>query len=529
MYHFLFSLIDYNVALFRFLNFLITFGIAAITASFTLKYLGLIEKQFSHLSLHLAIVSGIVSLTHFSVFWLPTPSYNSLTFQSMMICLMAIARFFYKPESQIEISTLIFASFSFVLLFLAKPSAFLILIFTFSLILKITHRINYKYFGYFLALLFLWLSLFSHLIYRNIFGIFQSVKEGISYAQKLTANYSTKSQLALDFPPNSIWLASFCGLSVLLVFFVRSKYSKNPNVNFGALLSVTLIMSIIVFRSQDWIFETFGNSFLIFLAFVFVSFTVDKVNFKVLIGVDKLIWTCLTLPFICATGTSNDIWVQGSMNFYFIYLFGLFFLLHFKPNFFLNQRSYFSLILAIFLSFSSITSITNKPYRQISPLSANNVQLTFPNELTGIQVTGDVALRIREMLSAMKSAGFESGTPVIDFSGQSPTSLFIAQAIPAGDSWLVGGYEGSNAFAIGKLSEMNCYELRTSWLLIENGGPKSLNFQFVLNQLGLDFNLYKKVATWRTPYGAGGYEFSRKQSFYKPLNNLGVCESRSKN
>ena len=110
VYHFLFSLIDYDVALFRFLNFLITFGIAAITAFFTLKYLDLIEKQFSHLSFNLAVVSGIVSLTHFSVFWLPTPSYNSLTFQSMMICLMAIARFFYKPESQITISTLISCS-----------------------------------------------------------------------------------------------------------------------------------------------------------------------------------------------------------------------------------------------------------------------------------------------------------------------------------------------------------------------------------------------------------------------------------
>jgi hypothetical protein len=155
--------------------------------------------------------------------------------------------------------------------------------------------------------------------------------------------------------------------------------------------------------------------------------------------------------------------------------------------------------------------------------------LTFPEEIDAIKVTEDVALRIREMLFAIKLAGFESGTPVIDFSGQSPTSLFIAQAMPAGDTWLIGGYEGSNEFAFEKLAEMKCSELHTSWLLIEDGGPKSLNHQMILNKLQLDFSSYRKVATWRTPEGAGGYKSSREQSLFKPQIGAEICKYGSKN
>jgi hypothetical protein len=529
VYHYLFSLVNYDVGLFRFLNFLITFGVAATTTSFILKYLNLVQRQFSFLSFNLAIISGIVSLTYFSVYWLPTPSYNSLTFQSMMICLMAISKCFYPIKSQITSYTLIITSFSFALLFLAKPPAFLILILISSLILKITNRINYKNYCYFLALILSWLFLFSYLIYRNIFGIFQSATEGIRNAQRLTATYSAESQLTLDLPPKSIWLAFFCGLTVLLVFYGGNKYSRIADIKAWVLILVLAILFFIVIHFQDQIFETFGNSFLIFITFLFISLAIDKVDCQSLIGVNKLVWVIPILPFVCAFGTNNNIWIHASMNFYFFYLFGLFFLLHFKPRFFLDQPSYLFLILVMLMSFCSITSIIDRPYRQISPLSANNVQLTQPNELNGIQVTEDVALRIRQMLSEMKFAGFESGTPMIDFSGQSPTSVFIAEAVPAGDSWLIGGYEGSNAFAIEKLSEMNCRKLNTSWLLIEVGGPRSLNHQLVLNRLGLDFNSYRKVAAWQTPKGAGGYEFSREQSLYKPPNNLEVCESDSKN
>jgi len=528
VYHFIFSLINFDVAHFRFFNFLITFGIATITTSYILKYLGLVQKQFSYLSFKLSITSGIVSLTHFSVFWLPTPSYNSLTFQTMMICMMAMSRFAYKEESRVTIYTLTFSSFAFALLFLAKPPALLILIFVFFLLMRISHRIGYKEYCSFISLLFLWLLLFSHLIYGNTLGIFYSVEEGIRFAQKLTATYSTKAQVILDVPPYSIWVALFCGLTILIISFFGNKYLRNLTIGFMALLSISTILLILIFQNQDRFFTSVGNSFLIILAFVFASIAIDKINFRGLIGAIKPIWPLLILPLICAAGTNNNVWIQSSMNFYFVYLFGLFFLLKFKPYFFLDHRSYLLILLTIILSLSSIDSITHRPYRQISQLSDNNFHLTFPKEMNKIQVTEDVGQRIREMLQAMKLGGFKSGTSVIDFTGQSPTALFIAQALPAGDSWLVGGYEGSNRYAIERLSQMSCIQLFSSWLLVEDGGPKSLNHQLILNNLGLDISSYEKVAAWRTPRGAGGYDFSRKQILYKPLMSLKGCESRPK-
>lgn len=525
VHHHLFSLLNYDVALFRFSNFLITFSAAAITTSFILKYLGLVLKQISYLSLNLSIISGIVSLTHFSVFWLPTPSYNSLTFQLMIFCLMAMARFFYQPESKITLATSVLVALPFALLFLAKPPAFLILVIALLFVIKTTLQLENRILFLFITFVFMWISFFSYLIYHNILEIYESIWSGIWYAQKLTDTYSTKSQVSLDIPPSSILIAVSCGFIILLLFFRGYKHSINLLTNFWILLTFSLVLIIVVVQFQDHIFATLGNSFLIITAFFFVGFAMDKINFRSLFGVNRIIWITLILPFACAAGTNNNIWIQGSMNFYFVYLFGLFFLLHFKPNFDLDRRNYLIFILIMVVSLSSITSISHKPYRQISSLSENNTQLSLLKELDGVKVTEDVELRIRKMLSAMRLAGFEKGTSVIDFSGQSPTLLFIAQAFPAGDSWLVGGYEGSDAYAIERLSAMSCRKLRSSWLLIELGGPKSLNHKIILNQLGIDFSLYRMVSTWRTPEGAGGYPFSREQVLYRPFSNPTVCDS----
>ena len=268
VYHLLFSLLNYDVALFRFSNFLLTFFTAAITTSFILKYLGLVQKQISYLSLNLSIISGIVSLTHFSVFWLPTPSYNSLTFQLTILCLMAMARISFQRESKIRLATSILVALPFALLFLAKPPAFVIIVIAFLFLIKTTLQLENRILLVFITFVFVWISIFSFLIYHNFLEIFESIWSGIWFAQKLTDTYSTKSQVSLDIPPSSILIAISCGF-VILFFFRRYKYSIDLIRNFWILFTFSFLAIIVVVQFQDRVFATLGNSFLIIIQIMY--------------------------------------------------------------------------------------------------------------------------------------------------------------------------------------------------------------------------------------------------------------------
>jgi hypothetical protein len=181
----------------------------------------------------------------------------------------------------------------------------------------------------------------------------------------------------------------------------------------------------------------------------------------------------------------------------------------------------------LIVSFGNIFSASQNPYRQISALQENQTASEFNERLGRLKLSTETSARISEMLKSMKLASFKPGTHTIDFSGQSPTVLFIARARPVGDSWLIGGYTGSDEFAIKKLASVNCHIIRKSWLLIENGGPRSLDYEIILSKLGLEFVNYTKVASWKTPQGAGGYIEPRIQLLYKPNGESLPCKATS--
>jgi hypothetical protein len=112
---------------------------------------------------------------------------------------------------------------------------------------------------------------------------------------------------------------------------------------------------------------------------------------------------------------------------------------------------------------------------------------------------------------------------VIDLTGQSPLILFLIGAKPIGDTWLLGGYPGSDALAIKKLNQVDCLTKKSSFLLIEEGGALSLNVDYILSETGLARNEYSSVATWNTPIGAGGFPTNREIKLLRPSGNSILC------
>jgi hypothetical protein len=132
------------------------------------------------------------------------------------------------------------------------------------------------------------------------------------------------------------------------------------------------------------------------------------------------------------------------------------------------------------------------------------------------------------MSKVVDDSGFKPGDGLIDLTGQSPAVSFLIGAKPLGDSWLLGGYSGSNEFAIKKLMQLSCLEKHSGYLLIEPKGTLSLDVEYILSRIGLDYTNYSVVAKWTTPKGAGGFIERRRLFLLKPNHYNGYCNMISK-
>ena len=127
---------------------------------------------------------------------------------------------------------------------------------------------------------------------------------------------------------------------------------------------------------------------------------------------------------------------------------------------------------------------------------------------------------------ALMRNGFKAGSPLLDLSGMSPGLVYALDGRAIGNAWMIGGYKGSNALARASIAKIPCTDLQSSWLIVEPGGPVSLDLS-MLKDFEIDIqdeSRYEKVAHLITPkvtgpcvYPCRGFRHHRHQFVYKPL------------
>jgi hypothetical protein len=131
-----------------------------------------------------------------------------------------------------------------------------------------------------------------------------------------------------------------------------------------------------------------------------------------------------------------------------------------------------------------------------------------------------------KLKAAMEKEGFKPGDPVIDWTGHSPGILYAVQAQPLGQPWLLGGYPGSNRYALQALRRMPCSKLARAWVLLEPDGPRHLSLP-LLKELGLDLTKdYRLVIELDTPAGSRGYDEAFRQELWRPVRGGEEAEVR---
>lgn len=192
-------------------------------------------------------------------------------------------------------------------------------------------------------------------------------------------------------------------------------------------------------------------------------------------------------------GTNNNIVFHMTIAFIFVAssLMLITFVLD-KHQDIISTRFITALAIASFTLFS-IKYAYNKPYRLNTDISQQNQHV---NILGGIKVDTEHKKYIDSLLN-IKEKYIKDGQQItlLDTTGASPGATAILGAKFIEQSWLLGGYKGSNQYVYRILKEVDRNILTSAWILVAPKGRRSLDIN-LLDNLGLKFpQNYTKVGT----------------------------------
>jgi hypothetical protein len=114
-------------------------------------------------------------------------------------------------------------------------------------------------------------------------------------------------------------------------------------------------------------------------------------------------------------------------------------------------------------------------YRLGAPLAEQTVPLPTNPGGIDLRVTPGLARSLDGYLLLLRSAGFLAGQPMIDFTGQSPGLVAIANGTPVGAIWLIGGIFDGDRMARLSLGWVDAAEVRRAWLLTSPDGETTIS------------------------------------------------------
>jgi len=525
VYHPLYRLLNGDIPALRQTNILITFGLA-----WSLVYLffaslaeSLQQSRITRLAASAALATSALILFDS---WLPTPSYNSLNLQSLLITAIGLV-LAQKKAHRASIVGWVLIGMGGWLAFMAKPSTALALATGVLIYIMLARKFSILMLALTGTCTLALLLVSALLIDGSVAGFIERYQLGIELAKHLEGGYTLNQILRVDEFQlgKKVKLAIFllCGA---LSFALCSMCAKNKKWSL-----IGLIISIVFFLftatlTLDRVHRTAElgkfQSLLIFSVISALAITILVLGrlpaLKTISAQQRAIAALfLAMPHIYAFGTNGNYWQAGGSAAIFWLLAGLTLL---GPL--IREHASWFFALPVALATQAITATLlqtgfEQPYRQPQPLRVNASALEIGPQRSEMVLSKGYAEYFSSAHAAAQEAGFQPTTPVIDLSGQSPGILYSIGAENVGQAWTIGGYPGSLKLAEAALARTSCEKISAAWVLFEPDGPRSIPTELMYN-LGADFpNDYKRAGTWQTAEGAGGYPDRRTQYLYKPV------------
>lgn len=531
LYHPLYLLVDGDIAPMRQINILLTYGLAwGLSTALLAHGSGARDhgwRNWRAPSL-LAVSSGFACAALIQFYWwLPTPSYNSLVLQGLLLGAWALL-LIDRPDGK-PILGGVLLGLAGAVTFLAKPTSgsLLGLISLASLLCLGRKGLWALFYSGLTAAALMLASAFT--INGSPSAFIQRIRGSMDPALQLGTPHTLLEALRLDtfqltLPAQQAiailtlavvaltaiaWLAR-ARLALLALSVILLPCLGTIAVLFGWRPSLTLV------GPMHQAMLVWAVSLGLISLLVPVLLTVKHGDAPLNRHHASMAITLLFLSYAFAFGTANNYWQLGGLAAIMWVLAPVALLApaakQHSMRLLAPAAAVTQLLAALLLSLAIDT-----PYRQPSPLHVNKTETVIDAKGHTLKLSQGYADYYDTIRAIASDAGFSPGTPVIDLTGQSPTVLHSLGARPIGQPWIIGGYTRSTETAIASLSRVSCDTLASAWILREIDGPRSLPDQ-VLSKAGLgDINQhYSVVGTLTTPAGAGGYAEARTQQLLRP-------------
>lgn len=533
VYHGLFELLGRDIVAMRRVNLLATFGLAWALANTVLAQVGVLASY----RLARYVVAAALACTSLSFLhtWLPTPSYNWLLLQAMLLATMGLLWVAQAPGRGSWLGWLILG-FAGWLAFMAKPTSAALLGVLGCAYLAIAGKLRWKPLllsaGVATSLLLasaLWIDgSITQFIQRYRIGIDAAALMGGGHKLSL---FLRLGELKLEPATRNALASGIVGLLVLLGLAGRATLKWQYIAASASVLLALGSLGIMSGHAKNLMPIEYHKGLLptIVPLAALLAFLLLGPRHWIACGRSRLALAgfLALLPYVYVFGTANNYWWQASQAAFFWVLAGAVLTTTRPTSEHLlaseTQARHAPVLPALVVALASQLLITvivqtgiEVPYGQPSSLRDQHRKIRIGEPASTLRVSPGFGNYLEQAIQVSRSAGFSPGTPVVDLTGRSPSTLYAMAASNASQAWMIGGYPGSNALARAYIARASCEELGRAWILIQPGGITSLS-PTLLSTFGADLNHdYERAGTIVMDERFFGYREFWTQQLLKP-------------
>lgn len=509
VYHPLYLIVGGDIALLRQANVLTIFASAfALCITLIQQIFGQrIHFESSHYACMLAVAFIVAagSLTFFDL-WLPTPSYNSLNFLSLMLAGIGVLLTGGELSKRSVVGWILVGAGG-GLSFLAKPTSAAVLGLLVVAYLVMAEKWTRR--GLLISILAAILVLMiSALAIDGSIAIFMDrILDGMSLGSRLSPGQSFTGVLRVDsfnFSPeqkaNFAWLFGVAFTTTFLGGFA------NAAARLGAALIVLVLAGLSIAVSLGAIFPHISHEPFQPMQLWAISFAVavsaamsPRYSYRSLSRNSlALMLFFVLLPYAYAFGTGVNYWEQAARAGLFWLLAGLVV----SAELAARGASWRGLVpfaaTALLVPTGVLLAAMENPYRQAQPLRLQATAADVGSDKSKLFLAAEAATYIRDLRKLSTDNGFRAGDPMLDLTGGSPGSIYALGARSPGLAWTLGGYSGSTEYLTAALDQEACDVIAASWILADPDSHRAFSFD-LLRRYGIEMSSdYLEVGSIRS-------------------------------
>ena len=535
IYHPLYELMNGDIATLRQANVLLTFSLAWVLCFVYLT------EIFGHRAFHtlkqcvIAAAIATASLCFFTL-WLPTPNYNSLNFQALIIAMIGLvmAKRHFSATSMLGWVLLGVGGW---LAFMAKPTSAAALALFALLYLIGSRKLSLIGLSSSILTAAVLTAFFAVLVDGSVLGFRDRMLEGMRLAKLVSPDHDALKILRLGdirFSRDEV-NHLVIGTIGLVVFVQLSRFrTRSQTVLWVASFSLAASTVLwVVFEATQTIFRSTLWVHLLVLLVPIASLLIGLLNgrFKETSAIQKnppwaLFIVSMAFPYAFAFGTGGNYWTYAG----FVSLFWILASLNFIQSANPDGRLFPLISIAVcaeVLAGLILLVPMQEPYYQPHSLRNSNFKIDIGKPGSTLIIPATYGNYISRVMEQAKRGGFEPGMPVIDLTGHSPGVLYALQASSVGSAWFYGNFVNTRKTAetatIEILKSVDCDEIARSWLLLEPDGPVKISSE-VLKVFGADAATdYLAVGDFPTETSLGGFGKIQRQKLLKPARQTAVA------